>query len=403
MDRARAVRALVVAAMAAVVVQGLTSCISAQERDYVKYDAGRDEFSMLMVLSDIQVTEQDDLGYLEALYRNRDHWLAPVIPGAANVMPLLGWSLLRTGDKAYSPLNIFASRPTTFETAATEVDLSAVKVVPGAFFVEGGKLGYYQGVTVPGKVIDGALAEISKAAVSEDVGKGIGEELARRSGGGKVATWAELKAQTLKGITMDMPGAAAPTEANATEQLTPLNVLSAESLKALQAAAADKTLALKREKTVLSVALPLTAADATGAADLWKAALEKTEQAVKEAKETPENKDRISQGRAFVMAGKLVKVEAGASGLKASVDLVGFAESVVAGAAGRVDMNNKDAGGGEKPAAPDAAAYLKEKGIVPEAGLTAAGIVKDFQAGTLKGHPSGTAVKAGEGIVGKHE
>jgi hypothetical protein len=136
---------------------------------------------------------------------------------------------------------------------------------------------------------------------------------------------------------------------------------------------------------------------------LWKAALEKTEQAVKEAKETPENKDRISQGRAFVMAGKLVKVEAGASGLKASVDLVGFAESVVAGAAGRVDMNNKDAGGGQNPAAPDAAAYLKEKGIVPEAGLTAAGIVKDFQAGTLKGHPSGTAVKAGEGIVGKHE
>jgi hypothetical protein len=402
MDRARAVRALVVAAMAAVVVQGLTSCISAQERDYVKYDAGRDEFSMLMVLTDIQVTEQDDLGYLEALYRNRDHWLAPVIPGAANVMPLLGWSLLRTGDKAYSPLNIFASRPTTFETAATEVDLSAVKVVPGAFFVEGGKLGYYQGVTVPGKVIDGALAEISKAAVSEDVGKGIGEELARRSGGGKVATWAELKAQTLKGITMDMPGAAS-TEANATEQLTPLNVLSAESLKALQAAAADKTLALKREKTVLSVALPLTAADAAGAADLWKAALEKTEQAVKEAKETPENKDRISQGRAFVTAGKLVKVDAGASGLKASVDLVGFAESVVAGAAGRVDMNNKDAGGGQNPAAPDAAAYLKEKGIVPEAGLTAAGIVKDFQAGTLKGHPSGTAVKAGEGIVGKHE
>jgi hypothetical protein len=46
---------------------------------------------------------------------------------------------------------------------------------------------------------------------------------------------------------------------------------------------------------------------------------------------------------------------------------------------------------------------LKEKGIVPEGGLTAAGIVKDFQAGTLTGHPSGTAVKAGEGIVGKHE
>lgn len=396
-NRARAARALVVVAMAAAVATALTSCISAQERDYVKYNAGRDEFSMLMVLSDIQGNDQDDLSYLEALYRNRDHWLAPAVPGGANLMPVLAGSILRTGDKTYTPLNIFASRPTSLESATTAVDLSSVKVLPGAFFTEGGKLGYYQAVTVPGKVIDGALAEMSQAAIGDDVGKGIQEELDRRSGGGKVATWDQLKAQVLKTITMDAP---AQPPADAAEELTPLNVLSPESLKALQAAAAAKTLTLKRDKTTLLVSLPITAADAAGAQDLWKATLAKTDQAVKEAKETPENKERIAGARALLAAGKLVTVEAGTSGLKASMDLVLFADAMAAGS-NRVDMNNKDPGAGAKPVPPDPIAYLKEKGITPEAGLTAEGIVKDFQAGTLKGHPSETPVKPGEGIPGK--
>ena len=61
----RAGRVLAMAAIATAVAL-VASCISAQERDYVKYDAGKDEFHMLMVLTDIKATDQDDLDYLAA-------------------------------------------------------------------------------------------------------------------------------------------------------------------------------------------------------------------------------------------------------------------------------------------------------------------------------------------------
>jgi hypothetical protein len=396
MHRTRhAARALVLIALAAT---ALTSCISAQQRDYVKYDPAKDQFDFLMVLSDIRASESDDLGYLEALYRNRDHWIAPAIPGGANVWPLFAFSLIRTDNTHIAPLNIFASRPNSLDTLATQVPLADIKITPGTFFVEGGKLGYYQAASVPGKVIDAALAELTKAGVTDDMSKGIQEELDRRASGGKTHTWAELKEQTLKNITMDMPqpGADAPPE-----QINPLNVLSPESLKNLQQAITGKSLALTRSKSVLSISLPLTAEDAGAAVDLWNAVLARSEQAAKDARETPENRERIAQAKSLAAAGKLLKVDAGATGLKASLDLITFTQSINSSNVARIDLNTKDNGAPNQPAAPDVLAYLKEKNITPEAGLTAAGIVKDFQAGTLKGHPSDTPVKPGEGIVAK--
>jgi hypothetical protein len=52
-----------------------------------------------------------------------------------------------------------------------------------------------------------------------------------------------------------------------------------------------------------------------------------------------------------------------------------------------------------KEVPPDVVAYLREKKIPIDEKLTADQVIKDFNAGTLKGHPSETPVKPGEGIV----
>mgnify|MGYP001598078786 FL=1 len=133
-------------------------------------------------------------------------------------------------------------------------------------------------------------------------------------------------------------------------------------------------------------------------ADLWQAMIAKTAQVVKDAKATPENQEKIDQSKGVVKAGQLIKVVAApAGGLTLSLDLLTFAPGMGKGDVARVDLNDKDNSAGAT--APDVAAFLKEKGIPLDTTLTAAAIARDFDAGTLKAHPSATPIKPGEGIV----
>ncbi|HVS72729.1 MAG TPA: hypothetical protein VHQ47_15845 [Phycisphaerae bacterium] len=409
-DAARAAMVVVMAALAA----GLSSCITAVERDYVTYDAGKDEFRMLMVLRGIQAKDSEDVAYLKALYANRDHWIAPVVPGGY-VTGLLADSLIRMGDHDFSVLNMYASRPTNVDRTKTGVDLSQVEVVPGEFFVEAGgqggagadrkpALGYYQALRVPGKVVDGALAELSAAAQSGDLTKGIDEELLRRKDGGKVYTWADLRAQTLKDITLEeaasQPAGAggAATQGGGPEVINPLMVMEEGSLKQMMGALADRSLKLSREKTVVSLAVPMSATDAAGFKKLVETCVARAREVSTGAKETEENAEKLYQIRALAAVGGQLKLEAGSGGLKTSVDVVGLVDAVGNLPERRVDLNQKNGQEGE-PA--DVLAALKEAGVPVDGKLTAAEVVKEFDAGTLKGHAPEKSVTPGEGIVGK--
>ncbi|HVX83570.1 MAG TPA: hypothetical protein VH253_02015 [Phycisphaerae bacterium] len=417
-DAGRVAMVVVMAGMAA----GLSSCISAVERDYVTYDAGKDEFRMLMVLRGIQAKDSEDVAYLKALYANRDHWITPAVPGGY-VAGLLADSLIRMGDHDFSVLNMYASRPTNVDKTTTGVDLSQVEVVPGEFFVEAGgqggagadgkpALGYYQALRVPGKVVDGALAELSAAAQSGDLTKGIDEELLRRKDGGKVYTWADLRAQTLKDITLedaasqpaDAAGGAAGAEGATTqgggpEAINPLMVMEEGSLKQMMGALADRSLKLAREKTVVSLAVPMSAKDAAGFKGLLEACVSRAREVSAGAKETEENAEKLYQMRALAVVGGQLKLEAGAGGgLKTSVDVVGLVDAVGQLPERRVDLNQKNGQEGELV---DVVAALKESGVPVDEKLTAAEVVKEFDAGTLKGHAPEKSVVPGEGIVGK--
>src|SRR5262249_6031664 len=135
--------------MLAVAALTMATCISARERDFVRYDAVKDEFQMLMILQDIRAKSPDDLEYLEAIYKNRDHLIAPAIPGGANLLSAFNFSFIRVSDKSFMDINIFASRPSGLDATTTGVSLESIKVNPGTFFLQDNQLGYYQSIVVP--------------------------------------------------------------------------------------------------------------------------------------------------------------------------------------------------------------------------------------------------------------
>jgi hypothetical protein len=389
--------------MIAVIASMLAKCISATEKDIVIYDAAKDEFRMLMVLEDIKVSDANDLAFLEGIYKNRDHLIAPVIPGGAAMFPLFAVSVIRLGDNEAAPINVFGSPPDSLENTKTTASLNTVKITPGTFFLENGKLGYYQAVTVPGKTIDTVLADLSSKMPMENVVNGIDGELARREGGGAVHTWEELKAYTLKKIVIKPKPAQGEAVPAGEPDINPLEVLDAESLKKIKKAATDKTLKLVRQKQTIVTALPLIEKDAKAAADLISAATKRVDAALAEAKETPETAEQIKMAKSWQAALKALTVNADATGITASVDIVKFAESAAALPVSRVDMNGSMRMDGEaapaRPEGPDVVAYVREKKLALDEKLTAAQVVKDFQAGTLKGYASEAPVKAGEGLT----
>ncbi len=381
----------------------LATCITAEEHDYLTYDAAKDEFQMLMVLQDIRAKDAEDLAYLQAIYNNRDHLIAPALPGGANVIGMIPFSFLRLGDTQFAPLNIYGSRPSAVEPVDTTIPLASIKITPGTFFLQDKKLGYYQAITVPGKTIDAALLEISKALQTENMVKTIQTEIDRRAAGGKTATWAQVTAEMLKGIeikpdapaTNEAPATAAATEAAAVE---PQMALDLESLKALQQAVSGKALRLARNKQSVTLTLPLTARDSAAVAELYKAFVARMDEVIKNTKETPEIAEQLQQARATQQVARALAVSAGDKGVTAVLDLPAMAKSIAAMPVKRIDLNDKSDAAKE---APDAVKFIRDQKLPLNETLTAEQIVKDFTAGTLKAYPSDKPVKPGEDLVAK--
>jgi hypothetical protein len=382
----------------------LTTCISGEERDYVTYDAATDEFQMLMVLQDLRVKDADDMGYLAALYANRDHLIAPSIPGGANIFSLFSFSFIRLSDKQVAALNIWSSRPSEIEAIDTTIPLNTIRIRPGAFFRHNGSLGYYHAITVPGKTLDAALEDVSKAMQNEGMTSAIQAEIERREGGGKTATWAQVNAEALRQIEIkpDAPETAPandPAAAPATapdDAIEPQFALDLDSLKTLRQAVSDKTLRIKRDKSNLSLLLPVTRRDADGLADLYKVSLARLQEVVKTTPQTMEVAEKLADARVALQVATALAVTTGDQGVTVTVDLLAMAKAMNAMPDKRIDLNDKDDAG--KPA-PDPVKLLEALNVPIFENITADQILKDFNAGTLKSYPSDKPVKPGEGIV----
>src|SRR3954464_5376168 len=127
MMRARRAAATVVLAAAGL---ALASCLSAQEHTFVKYDAARDEFQLLTLLENIRAENRGDLEFLAAIYRNRDNYIASLLPQSmlTRMMPR---GLLRMGPRELVALNFNGARPLSLSKIQTTIPLDTVEITPG--------------------------------------------------------------------------------------------------------------------------------------------------------------------------------------------------------------------------------------------------------------------------------
>ena len=410
---------LVAIAVLLVAIFVLPGCLSATERDVILYDPATDEFQTLMVLSDIHAKDSDDLDFLAKIVANRDHWIGPTLLSNG----LATGEFLRLSNSTFAPLDFFNSPASTLTIQKTAVPLGSIKITPGTLFIENQTLCYYQAIRIPGKTIDRALEEAGQAAQEEyqdSFTKGIQDELDRRATGGKTLSWDDLtrvglqvlddslKSPATAPASQPQSGAAAPAPTTVPAATVPseppqnpTSVLSVASLNRLKAAFNAKQLHITRNRQILSLTLPLDAADAAAALKSVGAIVARTREILR-GHET-EKGDAYDSFRQLLAFNSCTTLTAAPEGLVISLDLLSYSRSITSNHASRTDENSTSGtqpGQPPQPPAPqpDPIAYVREHHLPVDEHLTAAKIIADFQAGMLAAHPADPPVAPGTGF-----
>jgi hypothetical protein len=380
----------------------LAGCLEAEKTVQVRYDKDKDEFTYLVVYQRIRNGKDQkgktdpaaDLKHLTALYQNRDHLL---IGPAGSPRPLEEWGedgwlrlspeLAAIVDLDSAKLNLATTRP--------GIPLDQVQVKPGRLFVgEGGGLCYYHQITVPGKVVEAAMAIGPSRARDNDMVKRIsgmiGGELARRSGGGAPMTLQEAKEKLVpllvQQLTREM------VDADAQPGKLPVGFpFSDAGLKALRDAYEKGQVATQRRGSQVFVRLRLTEADAADAVALLDELQKQIEATLQDQTKIIPKSIRTAQALRKLAAG-LKRTVVEKDTLELSMDLVDL-----------MGLFDKPADP-LKEVEPDALERAKTFAVQVTGQLDVAKdvtiqqIVADFAAGKLAGNPSKPPVQPGTGL-----
>jgi hypothetical protein len=351
----------------------LSGCLKAREVDRGLYDPQRDEFRLVMVLENIS-GNLSDLPYLDALRKNKDHLLAPCLPG--NLFGYAPW-YLRLADHKMAKVTFVEPRPGDMQPLDITTSLDTVAIKPGAFFVQDNTLCYYHAMTLPGKTAN-ALLEQTRKDQLDTLKKSIVAEIARRNDNGAMHTWAQLTEQEVKALR----------EGSTDHPLKPFMVLDEATLKGLGQWAANPGDGLVRKGKDFVLTLPMTARDRDGMCELWKAWSKAADDAAAEHKDDP----KIALQR---LPAQAISVTGAPDGVVMTIDIVRlynvFAEAFLAYGDSRSDP---------APAAEPSyeARYARSHHWPLEANLSTAQILKDFADGTLKTFPTDPPVTPGTGL-----
>jgi hypothetical protein len=342
----------------AVSAAGIPGCLKAREVDRGLYDAQRDEFRLVMVLENI-TGNASDMPYLDALRKNKDHLIAPCVPGS-----LFGYApwYLRLADHKMAKVTFVEPRPGDMQPLDITTSLDAVAIQPGTFYIQDHTLCYYHAMTIPGKTADALLQQTRKDQL-DNLKKSIQTELDRRADKGDIRTWAELTDQELKAVR----------EGSSDRPIKAFMVFDEASLNGLVKWTADpQGIVRKGQNFVLT--LPLTPRDRDSMCDLWKAWKAATDAAAADHKDDP----KIAMQR---LPAQAISLTAAPDGVVMSLDIVqlynSFAEAFLAYGDSR-----------SAPAHPEEPTYevryAQNHHWLLEEGPTTARILQDFAAGTLK-------------------
>ena len=370
----------------------LSGCLEATESIVGRYDADKDQFVFLNLYQRIGAEKPEDLEYLQALYQNRDHLLTPPLPD------ILGkTSLVRLSDKSFAAINL-GSRSDALEPKDSPLSLNQIKVLPGQFYLRGpDALCYYDQVVIPGSFVDEGI-KLGMPELTKNFSAGAQAEIQRRKDGGKTIAWAELRANLVKKMEKPenappppdvKPGDAAPAE----DETDPIKAISGESLQLLSDQAAGRMVELARAKSVFTVTIPLTDADANESI----ATVQFLRAAIATYLKKPDHKKDFE---IFALLTEPIEAKAIAGkGLQMSVDAVALFPRVQKAMDPVAELSPADAGAAERYKT--AVDTIRAKGLPISESMTTPQVLADFQAGKLAANLSAKPVTPGEGLFKK--
>jgi hypothetical protein len=241
----------------------LWGCLQGDKIVSAAYDPATDQFRFLTILRNIHSTDQMNDArtgqpvvndqWLMAVYANRDHLIIPPV-----YIDIFGMAaFVRKSNSEYVRINLGDKGKLNVEK--TKIDLDRIQIKPGKFFLEGpDRLAYYHQITVPGTVVDEALAVLTQELAKPDSVIGaIDHELNRRANGEPAMSWEDFDQRTIDSLL------------NRSTQKHPNNSggspLETQSLKMLQAQLAQGQMAFQRNGPEVWLTGELTSQDVKGA------------------------------------------------------------------------------------------------------------------------------------------
>jgi hypothetical protein len=168
-------------------------------------------------------------------------------------------------------------------------------------------------------------------------------------------------------------------------------MLSEKSLQQLSKAIVDGSLKITREKSVFRLVIPLDEKDVTEALVTMKVVRDETVKEIKKPGHDPDLEKAI-----MILDTVELQLAVG-GGLQISVDAVKFFPQVQKIMDPFAAQHIPDEPTAQRRRA--AVEAIKAKNIPIDAKTTVKQVVEEFQAGSLKGHPSERPVPPGEGLV----
>lgn len=352
----------------------LGGCLKAREVDRILYAPEKDEFHFAMVLENIDSDGNTDMEYLDALRKNKDHLIAPVIPG--NAFGFGPW-FLRLSEHKAAKVTFMQPRDGDMNPIDVKTSLNDITIHPGAFFVQDNRLCYYHAMTIPGKTIDAIITQSRRDQLGP-LKKAVKSELDRRKMLGRVHTWDELIQQEVNAVK----------SGSTDHPIKPFMVMEEASLNLLVTAAADPKKGFTRKGKDFSVTLPVTPADRDGAVRLWDQWQKTADTAAEQKKTDP----MLAMQR---LPAKAMSVQPVAEGVILSLDIIKMYTSFAEASLSYLDSKSPP-----KPSDQPTfeVRYAQEKAWPLESNLTTAQILADFAAGKLKSIPSQPTASPGEGL-----
>lgn len=232
-------------------------CIQAKIIRFMAYDAASDSFTFVHVYANLASQEESELDHIEALWQRRENLILNALPELALFSsPTI---FLRLDTHAYSKLPLAHQPREQAKRLTTTVDLDAIEVHPGEFFLnEHGNACYYHQINVPGEVVDGVLEEIAPvlATALGEYAQARLEQAATEDA--QAVTWMKFREALLASLQAELGGAQGGEQAPPPPAEIPLD---ADSLRLLKEAGQKRQLLVEREGGAIAIVLPLSARD----------------------------------------------------------------------------------------------------------------------------------------------